>query len=180
MGRKTLVVYTVFSLFLLVGTLLGSFGRVHLVRLRNQEISQAVVRSLRSKVEQFLQKGHTLKEPLFSSLIREEFDTHPYLQLLLMYSVDGGVDYLRARSADFLPFSKSELESFKGLPPIKHNSFSYAKITTSLALPPHTSYLIDVVYQILSLNDLFPIVRDAVLIFGFLSLLSFAFYFFSL
>ncbi|MFQ3621677.1 MAG: hypothetical protein SNJ78_12125, partial [Spirochaetales bacterium] len=43
-----------------------------------------------------------------------------------------------------------------------------------------SSYLIDVVYQILSLNDLFPIVRDAVLIFGFLSLLSFAFYFFSL
>jgi hypothetical protein len=87
------------------------------------------------------------------------------LDLLVVYSYDTGIEYLRARDSRYLPgVAAQDIASLRGAPRFSYNNFSRTKIASSIAVPRKSSFIIEGVYRILHDGELFEAIRDTVII----------------
>ncbi|MCX7787515.1 MAG: diguanylate cyclase [Spirochaetes bacterium] len=164
MGKKFVAVYTGISLFLLLSILIVSLGRIVSFRRERLETYKTIHSSLRKMIEDGLSQEKSFHSPLLKSAIQQAFQRTPSLMLVIVYSFDEGIHYLRARNSTVLTTPLSELDALRGFPQFHYNSFTHVKITSSIALPPGTTYLLDAVYLLVDPSELIPILRDAIIL----------------
>ncbi len=164
MGRKFVTVYTFLSIIILIGILGFTFFRIQTVRDDRLQTARYSFARIRGSIEGALAAEKSFKSPAFRSAIDSSFLTLPPLQLVVIYSYDKGIYYLRARNSEVLSTPPSELDSIKGLPQFDYNTFTQCKITSSLAVPPDTTYLLDALFLLFNPAELVPIFRDSILI----------------
>jgi hypothetical protein len=146
MGRKFVTVYTFLSIIILIGILGFTFFRIRTLRDDRLQTARYSFARIRGSVEGALAAEKSFKSPAFRSAIDSSFLTLPPLQLMVIYSYDKGIYYLKARNSEVLSTPPSELDSIKGLPQFNYNTFTQCKITSSLAVPPDTTYLLDALF----------------------------------
>jgi hypothetical protein len=178
MGKKFTSVYTGISLVLLVATLLFTLGRILSLRRERLDASKAVHGSLRRMMEEGLAQEKSFQSPLLKSSIQQAFQRTPSLMLVIVYSFDEGIHYLRARNSNILTTPLSELDAIRGFPQFHYNSFTHVKITSSLSIPPRTSFLLDAVYLLIDPSELIPIFRDSLILLLLLSGVTLGVYFY--
>lgn len=179
MGKKFLAVYTGISLVLLLSILIFTLGRVVSLRKERLVASQTIHSSLRRMIEEGLSEEKSFQSPLLKSAIQQAFQRTPSLQLVIVYSFDEGIHYLRARNSAILTTPLSELDTIRGFPQFHYNSFTHVKITSSIAIPPGTTFLLDAVYLLIHPSDLIPIFRDSLILLLLFSGVTLGLYFYS-
>ena len=178
MGKKFTSVYTGISLVLLVATLLFTLGRILSLRSEGLDASKAIHGSLRRMMEEGLAQEKSFQSPLLKSSIQQAFQRTPSLMLVIVYSFDEGIHYLRARNSNILTTPLSELDAIRGFPQFHYNSITHVKITSSLSIPPRTSFLLDAVYLLIDPSELIPILRDSLILLLLLSGVTLGVYFY--
>lgn len=178
MGKKFTSVYTGISLVLLVAILSFTLGRILSLRRERLDTSKAIHSSLRRMMEEGLAQEKSFQSPLLKASIQQAFQRTPSLMLVIVYSFDEGIHYLRARNSNILTTPLSELDAIRGFPQFHYNSFTHVKITSSLSIPPRTSFLLDAVYLLIDPSELIPIFRDALILLLLLSGVTLGVYFY--
>ncbi len=164
MGKKLTAVYTGISLVVLVGILMFTMGRVLSLRRERLETSKTIHSSLRKMIEEGMGQEKSFQSPLLKFGIQQAFQRAPSLMLVIVYSFDEGIHYLRARNSNILTTPLAELDAIRGFPQFQYNSFTHVKITSSIAIPPGTTFLLDAVYLLIDPSELIPIFRDSLLL----------------
>jgi GGDEF domain-containing protein len=129
-------------------------------------------------MEEGLAQEKSFQSPLLKSSIQQAFQRTPSLMLVIVYSFDEGIHYLRARNSNILTTPLSELDTIRGFPQFHYNSFTHVKITSSLSIPPRTSFLLDAVYLLIDPSELIPILRDSLILLLLLSGVTLGVYFY--
>jgi GGDEF domain-containing protein len=164
MSKKLVGIYILFSilLFLALAVLFGI--RIGAVRKTNVERISSDFETIRQTVETSYRIEDSFDTAKFKSDINRLFDMDKDLNVLVVYSYDTGIEYLRARNSAYLSASASDIAAIKGVPRFTYNSFSQTKITASFSIPHRYSFIVEGVYRIIREDDLIPILRDTILI----------------
>ena len=163
---------------MLVAILSFTLGRILSLRRDRLDASKAIHSSLRRMMEEGLAQEKSFQSPLLKSSIQQAFQRTPSLMLVIVYSFDEGIHYLRARNSNILTTPLSELDAIRGFPQFHYNSFTHVKITSSLSVPPRTSFLLDAVYLLIDPSELIPILRDSLILLLLLSGVTLGVYFY--
>jgi len=129
-------------------------------------------------MEEGLAQEKSFQSPLLKSSIQQAFQRTPSLMLVIVYSFDEGIHYLRARNSNILTTPLSELDAIRGFPQFHYNSFTHVKITSSIAIPLGTTFLLDAVYLLVDPSELIPIFRDAIILLLLLAGITSGLYFY--
>ena len=164
--KKIIIFYSVFSAFfwLLVAGLF--FYRVFDARSTNTRASMHGFEKVRQTIEHSYGRDRTFDSTDFKGVMRELFDGYPELHILVVYSYDTGIEYLKARSSGNFTSALPDLGSVRGVPHIIYNAFSQTKISSSITIPRSNSFIIEGVFTVLDETDLFPIFRDSLIALG--------------
>lgn len=178
MGKKFVTVYTGVSVILILGILLFTLGRVFSLRSERLVTYKSIHNSLRRMLEEGFAQEKSFQSPLLKSSIQQAFHRTPPLMLVIVYSFDKGIHYLLARNSNILTTPLSELDAIRGFPQFHYNNFTHVKITSSLSIPPSTSFLLDAVYLLIDPSELVPIFRDSLILLLLLSGVTLGVYFY--
>lgn len=164
MGKKISFVYGIFSLAIFI-TLIVLFGtRLGAVRRSNMESVSTDFDKVRRIVETVYLQRETFDSVLFRDTSDRIFRTFPDLDVLVVYSYDSGIQYLRARDSSLLAPDFGDIGAIKGVPRYSYNGFSRTKITSSITFPRRNSYIVEGVYKVIGEKELYPLLRDTVII----------------
>jgi hypothetical protein len=164
MGKKLVRIYILFSILLFI-SLAVLFGiRINTVRKANIDRIASGFENIRKTVETSYGIEESFDTVKFKSDINRLFDADIDLNVLVIYSYDTGIEYLRARNSAYLSASLTDIAAIKGVPRFTYNTFSQTKVTASFSIPHKYSFIVEGVYRIVREDDLFPILRDTILI----------------
>jgi hypothetical protein len=166
MMKKMILFYLVFSAFfwLLVGGFF--FYRVYETRSNNTRESMHGFEKVRQTIEHSYARDKTFDSPAFKGVMREVFEGYPELHILVIYSYDTGIEYLKARNSGNFTSAMPEFGSVRGVPQITYNAFSQTKIGSSITIPQRNSFIVEGVYSVLDETGMFPIFRDSLIALG--------------
>jgi hypothetical protein len=164
MGKKISICYSVFSILFVIALFLLFFTRISDIKRANTQRIQAGFDQVRHIVETTYTRQASFDSLYFRDTVNKIFSLDKDLDLLVVYSYDTGIEYLRARNSRYLPGSPQDIASLRGAPRFSYNNFSRTQIASSITVPRKSSFIIEGVYRILHDGELFGVVRDTVVI----------------
>ncbi len=164
MGRKLTTFYLLFSILFFLALAVMFTIRVQDLRKANIARISGDFDVIRKTVESTYRQQESFDSPSFKGTAKSLFDSDPDLNVLVVYSYETGIEYLRARNADFLSTRLTDIAAIKGVPQFSYNSFSQTKITSSITIPHKNSFILEGVYRVIDEKQLYPVLRDTVLI----------------
>jgi hypothetical protein len=164
MGKKISIFYCIFSILFFIALFLLFFVRVSELKKTNTQRIQAGFDQVRHIIETTYTRQASFDSLYFKDTVNKIFSLDRDLDLLVVYSYDTGIEYLRARNSRYLPGTQQDIASLRGVPRFSYNNFSRTQIASSIAVPRKSSFIIEGVYRILHDGELFIVIRDTVII----------------
>ncbi|MDR1625826.1 MAG: hypothetical protein LBT33_04735 [Spirochaetia bacterium] len=162
MGKKISIFYGIFSILFFIALFLLFLLRIGEIKKTNTQRIQAGFDQVRHIVETTYIRQASFDSLYFKDTVGKIFSLDKDLDLLVVYSYDTGIEYLRARNSRYLP--DTDIASLRGVPRFSYNSFSRTQIASSITVPRKSSFIIEGVYRILRDRELFILIRDTVVI----------------
>ena len=178
MGKKLTSFYLLFSILFFLILVVVFTIRVQDIRKANIGRISGDFDTIRKTVEATYRQQESFDSFGFKNIAKALFDSDPNLNVLVVYSYETGIEYLRARNADFLSSRATDIAAIKGVPQFTYNSFSQTKITSSITIPRKNSFILEGVYQVVTERQLFPVLRDTVLLLVAFALVTLGLFFF--
>ena len=163
MGKKISVIYCIFSIAFFAALFLLFFARIGDIKKANTERVSAGFDQVRRVVEAAYTGQESFDTLYFKDTVRKFFSLDRDLDLLMVYSYDTGIEYLRARESRYLP-AAVDLASLRGRLPLSYGSFSRTRIASSITVPRKSSFIIEGVYRTLHEREMFSVLRDTFII----------------
>ncbi|MCL1817644.1 MAG: hypothetical protein FWG35_01850 [Spirochaetaceae bacterium] len=163
MGKKISIFYCIFSIAFFAALLLLFFARLGEIKKANTERVSAGFDQVRRVVETTYIRQESFDSLYFKDMVRKFFSLDKDLDLIMVYSYDTGIEYLRARDSRYLP-ATADIASIRGRAPLSYSNFSRTRIASSITVPRKSSFIIEGVYRILHEREIFIVLRDTFLI----------------
>jgi hypothetical protein len=165
MSKKISVFYCIFSIAFFAALFLLFLMRLGDIKKTNTERISAGFDQVRHIVQTTYIRQESFDSQYFKDMAAKIFSLDKDLDLLVVYSYDTGIEYLRARDSRYLPGAAvQDIALLRGAPRFSYNTFSRTKIASSITVPRKSSFIIEGVYRILHDGELFEVVRDTVII----------------
>jgi hypothetical protein len=164
MGKKISIFYAIFSILFFLALFLLFSVRVSEIKKANTRRIQAGFDQVRHIVETSYIRQASFDSLYFKDTVGKIFSLDKDLDLLVVYSYDTGIEYLRARDSRYLPGAARDIASLRGAPRFSYSNFSRTQIASSITAPRKSSFIIEGVYRILHDGELFIVIRDTVVI----------------
>lgn len=165
MYRRFGLIYSIFSLLVLIGLIVFVLARLNSTRADNLTEMEASFRRLQNDVAVAASREESL-----SHVLREYTMVVPAVRALVAYDLDRGLRYVWAADTELLGFTRSELEAFRGFPTYRLNEISEVRLREQLPRQQDGRLYLDAVYRVLSFSEAYPALRDSLV-----ALLGFAF-----
>ncbi len=165
MYRRFGLIYSIFSLLVLVGLIVLVLARLSSTRSANLAEMEASFRRLQNDVAISAAGDHSL-----SQVLREYTRVVPSVRALVAYDLERGLRYVWAADTALLGFTRTELESFRGFPTYRLNDISEVRLREQLPSPQDGRLYLDAVYRVLTFSQAYPALRDSLI-----ALIGFAF-----
>ncbi|MDR3200843.1 MAG: hypothetical protein LBT68_05230 [Spirochaetales bacterium] len=164
MGKKISVFYGIFSIAFFAALALLFYSRIEEIKKNNTQAISAGFDQVRRIVETTYINQESFDSMYFKDMVNKIFSLDKNLDLLVVYSYDTGIEYLRARDSRYLPGTAQDIAAVRGVPRFSYNHFSRTQIASSITVPKKSSFIIEGVYRILQDRELFTVLRDTVVI----------------
>ncbi|MFW5741641.1 MAG: hypothetical protein ACOC2D_00070 [Spirochaetota bacterium] len=169
MIRRFGLLYTVFSVLVLVVLVVLVLGRLTTARNANLSEAEASFGRLQS---QLAEQGET--DAPVTELLREYASIVPTVRAVVLFDPERGLRYVWTAEADLLAVPASDFAGFRGYPEYRLNDVGQVRLREQIALDGGSRFYLDAVYRVLSFTDAYPALRDSLvslLVFAFLTVL---------
>ncbi len=168
MLRRFGLVYSLFSLLVLVVLSVLVLGRLNNARTAHLQTSQASFARLSSRlVDQF-------SDPDSLDALRAELRSYAEItqnvDALLLYDLDEGLAYVWARTQEVMTIAPDDYSAFRGFPDYSISDVSRVMLRGDLGEETRGRLYVDAVYAVLTWEDAYSPIRDSLI-----ALLAFAF-----
>lgn len=169
MIRRFGLLYTVFSVLVLVVLVVLVLGRLTNARNTNLSEAEASFGRLRSQLAE-----RSEAEAPATEMLREYASIVPTVRAVVLFDPERGLRYVWTADADLLTVPGSDFAGFRGFPEYRLNDVSQVRLRDQIALDDGSRFYLDAVYRVLSFTDAYPALRDSLvslLVFAFLTVL---------
>ncbi len=166
MNKKVLLFYTVFSVLFFIALAVLIVLRVNWVRTENIDASQVSFNALKGVSRAALSEDPPAFDDDFRSSMQNAFRADERLQVFSIFSYKNGVEYLRARRSALINETAGAEDAIIKPPVFDYKPLYQYKPRGTVQPAGSDSYRIEAVYQILLRRDIFPLVRDSLIIIG--------------
>lgn len=177
MIRRFGLLYTLFSILVLIVLAVLVLARLSNARSANLDEARASFRRLQAQIEQValdppaaLGSSSPASRQL-SGTINAYTTIVPTARAIVLFHQDHGLRYVWASRTDALTVSPREYATFRGFPDYNVNDVGQVQFRKQLSSRESDGYYLDAVYQVLDFEDAYAPLRDSLI-----SLLVFAFF----
>ena len=164
MHRRFGLIYTVFSLVVLVALTVLVLARINASRAQSLTDAEASFRRLRTDVAGTVERGEPVRDILSAYAL-----AMPDVRALLVFDPDLGLRYVWSADADLVAVPRAELDVFRGFPRYRSSEIQEVRFRDEIGQSSGGRLYLDAVYRVLSFSDVYPPLRDSLI-----ALLAFA------
>jgi GGDEF domain-containing protein len=164
MIRRFGLIYTSFSLVVLVVLTVLVLARVNTARTQNIQEAQASYRRIQNEL-----RTAAANEEALPDVLREYASLVPTTRALVLYNPDRGLRYVWTSRSELLGMPRDELSDFRGFPDYRLDEVGEILIRERVQTDSARATYLDGIYRVLTFADAYPALRDSLI-----ALLAFA------
>ncbi|MDR2588946.1 MAG: hypothetical protein LBC67_05910 [Spirochaetales bacterium] len=164
MGKRLSFFYAILSIAFIIGLCIYTGFRLQDIRRENTRRVSSGFEQLRYVIETSYLKESSFSTEAFSKSMGQAFALDPDLDILVIYSYDTGVQYLRTRDSGFLGNPAADFSTIKGTPRFSYSPFFRTQVSKAVNVPGRSSFIIGGVYKIIRDGELFRELRTTLIV----------------
>ena len=163
MRQRLSVVYTIVTVVFFLILVVIFVLRLNAVRDENLSQASATLQVARTTAISAFGNNQVTSDS-FRNAMRGIIDSNSAIQVLTVYSYNGGTEYLWARDRSYLPSDQQDIGRVVGIPQFQYNKLTSIHITDSFDGPGARTYFVSAVFTVVGNSDIFPLLRDSLVL----------------
>ncbi len=153
--------YTVFFFLVLAGIIAWMGYRIHIERYVQTASAEVRFENLKKTIQSSYGQEKSFNSEAFKETVKKSVANDRRLQLLVVYSHDTGIEYVLARNSAYLKSPLGENVLWEGTPRFSYRPIPELRIKKPLSIPGAPGYAMDGIYKVLTNDEVFFPIRDA-------------------
>jgi len=163
MRQRLSIVYTIVTVVFFLLLVVIFVLRLNAVREDNLSQASATLQVARKTAIAAFADNQVTSDS-FRNAMRGIIQSDSAIQVLTVYSYNGGTEYLWARDRSYLPQGQQDIAHVVGIPQFQYNKLTSIHLTESFDGPGSRTYFVSAVFTVVGNGDIFPLLRDSLVL----------------